>query len=73
MAEERKCNGRCEQCSPNQRTYCAAQKALYMEQDVAEIKAMLQAMVQNNGGEITILAASEDTSVKPPTQEQEEY
>lgn len=73
MAEERKCNGRCEQCSPNQRTYCSAQKALYMEQDVAEIKAMLQAMVQNNGGEITILAASGDTSVKPPTQELEEY
>lgn len=73
MAEERKCNGRCEQCSPNQRTYCAAQKALYMEQDVAEIKAMLQAMVQNNGGEITILAVSENTSVKPPTQELEEY
>jgi hypothetical protein len=44
-----------------------------MEQDVAEIKAMLQAMVQNNGGEITILAASENTSVKPPTQELEEY
>lgn len=73
MAEERKCNGRCEQCSPNQRTYCSAQKALYMEQDVAEIKAMLLAMVQNNGGEITILATSEDTSVKPPTQELEEY
>lgn len=73
MAEERKCNGRCEQCSPNQRTYCSAQKALYMEQDVAEIKAMLLTMVQNNGGEITILATSEDTSVKPPTQELEEY
>lgn len=73
MAEERKCNGRCEQCSPNQRTYCSAQKALYMEQDVAEIKAMLQAMLQNSGGEITILATGQDTSVKPPTLEQEEY
>lgn len=42
MAEEKKCTGRCELCSPNQRTYCAAQKVFYLEQDIAEIKSLLK-------------------------------
>ena len=29
-------------CSPNQRMYCAAQKILYIEQDIAEIKSLLK-------------------------------
>lgn len=41
MAEEKRCTGRCEMCTPNQRTYCAAQKAYYMEQDIADIKRLL--------------------------------
>jgi hypothetical protein len=67
--EERVCNGRCEMCSMNQRTYCAAQKVLFLEQDMAEVKAMLQAM-QNNGGEITTIL-TEDISAIPPAQELE--
>ena len=51
MAEEKKCTGRCEICSPNQRTYCAAQKAYYIEQDMAEIKALLK----RNAGEVEII------------------
>jgi hypothetical protein len=51
MAEEKKCTGRCEMCSPNQRTYCAAQKAYYIEQDMAEIKALLK----RNAGEVEII------------------
>lgn len=42
MENSNKCTGRCEMCSPNQRSYCAAQKMLYAEQDIAEIKAMLK-------------------------------
>lgn len=41
MAEEKKCTGRCEMCTPNQRSYCAAQKVYYLEQDIAEIKMLL--------------------------------
>lgn len=49
--EEKKCTGRCELCSPNQRTYCAAQKMYYVEQDIAEIKALLK----RNAGEVEII------------------
>ena len=51
MAEEKKCTGRCEMCSPNQRTYCAAQKMYYIEQDIAEIKTLLK----RNAGEVEII------------------
>lgn len=51
MAEEKKCTGRCEMCSPNQRTYCAAQKMYYIEQDMAEIKTLLK----RNAGEVEII------------------
>lgn len=39
---ENKCNGRCESCSVNQRTYCAAQMVYYMQEELTEIKSMLQ-------------------------------
>ena len=39
--EQNKCNGRCEMCSVNQRTYCASQMAYFAQQDIAEIKAFL--------------------------------
>lgn len=41
MENEKTCTGRCELCSVNQRTYCSAQKAFYLEQDINEIKSML--------------------------------
>ncbi|MBR0544535.1 MAG: hypothetical protein IIW98_08855 [Bacteroidaceae bacterium] len=68
--EERLCNGRCEMCSLNQRTYCSAQKMLFVEQDVAEIKALLIEITKNNGGEITTIL-TEDISAIPPAPEQE--
>lgn len=57
-------------CSLNQRTYCAAQKVLFLEQDMAEVKGLLQAMVKNNGGEITTIL-TEEISAMPPAQELE--
>lgn len=56
MAEEKMCKGRCEFCSPNQRTYCAAQKVLYLEQDIAEIKSLLK----RNAGEVETLVEKEE-------------
>ena len=41
---ENKCNGKCEECSVNQRTYCASQMAYYAQQQIAEIKAAIVAM-----------------------------
>lgn len=56
MAEEKKCTGRCELCTPNQRTYCAAQKAYYMEQDIAEIKSLLRM----SAGDVDTLVEKEE-------------
>lgn len=51
------CNGRCEECNINQRTYCAAQIAYYNQQEIAEIKAML---TSNKEAKIdTIISKSE--------------
>lgn len=38
---EHKCNGRCESCTVNQRTYCSAQIAYYLLEELSAIKAML--------------------------------
>lgn len=56
MGEEKICKGRCEMCSPNQRMYCAAQKILYIEQDIAEIKGLLK----RGTGDVDTLVEKED-------------
>lgn len=61
MADEKKCTGRCELCSPNQRSYCAAQKAYFMEQDVAEIKRLLAG---RENGAITTIVAKENIELE---------
>ena len=38
------CDGHCETCNINQRTYCASQIAYYNQQEIGEIKRMLQAL-----------------------------
>lgn len=39
--QPKKCDGRCETCNINQRTYCAAQISYYNQQELASIKAVL--------------------------------
>lgn len=39
--QAKKCDGHCETCNINQRTYCAAQIAYYTQQEIASIKAVL--------------------------------
>ena len=39
--QQNKCNGRCENCNINQRTYCAAQMAYYNQQEISSIKAVI--------------------------------
>ena len=38
------CDGHCETCNINQRTYCASQIAYYNQQEISEIKKMLQTL-----------------------------
>lgn len=46
------CTGHCERCSVNQRTYCAAQRSYFLEQEIIEIKSILQ---QKDVGEISTI------------------
>lgn len=46
------CTGHCERCSVNQRTYCAAQRSYFLEQEIIEIKSILQ---QKDAGEISTI------------------
>ena len=39
--QAKKCDGRCETCNINQRTYCAAQISYYNQQEIAVIKSFL--------------------------------
>lgn len=41
QAEVQKCDGHCETCNINQRTYCAAQMSYYMQSEIGQIKAVL--------------------------------
>lgn len=36
-----RCDGKCENCNINQRTYCAAQIAYYNQEEIGQIKAIL--------------------------------
>lgn len=61
MAEDKKCTGRCEMCTPNQRSYCAVQKVYYLEQDIADIKKLLAD--RNLGSVDTIISKDDGESV----------
>lgn len=39
--QQKKCDGHCETCNINQRTYCAAQIAYYNQQEINAIKAAI--------------------------------
>lgn len=58
---ENKCNGRCEECSVNQRTYCASQMAYYAQQEIAAIKAIIVASYKKDeDGSIVLLHREEE-------------
>lgn len=46
--QPKKCDGRCETCNLNQRTYCAAQIGYYNQQEIAAIKAVLATLTASN-------------------------
>ena len=67
--QPKKCDGHCETCNINQRTYCASQMAYYLQGEISQIKAIL-ARLEDNGDNNIILqekcAKNEDKSVIPP-------
>ena len=67
--QPKKCDGHCETCNINQRTYCAAQMAYYLQGEISQIKAVL-ARLGDKGDTNIILrekcAENEDKSVIPP-------
>ena len=67
--QPKKCDGHCETCNINQRTYCASQMAYYLQGEISQIKAIL-ARLEAKGDTSIILhekcAENEDKSVIPP-------
>lgn len=49
-----KCDGHCETCNINQRTYCAAQIALYNQEEIAKIKDVLDNITAFGGGSVIV-------------------
>ena len=65
--QPKKCDGHCETCNINQRTYCAAQIGYYNQQEIAAIKAVLATFMAS--GEQCIITheksqENEDINVK---------
>ena len=64
-----KCDGHCETCNINQRTYCAAQMSYYMQAEISQIKAVLARLADKGDTNIILrekCAENEDKSVIPP-------
>lgn len=67
-----KCDGRCETCNINQRTYCSSQMMYYCQKEISEIKAFLAAFISNGSSNIVLNRKSKEgaeNSVKPPDAE----
>lgn len=67
--EQKSCNGRCEMCSVNQRTYCASQMAYYNQQEISEIKAILER--QNTSNDTCIILREKVSETQENTAESE--
>lgn len=69
MEEEKKgCNGHCENCNINQRTYCAAQMAYYNQKEIAAIRADLR---KRNEEEVLTLIGGAKAEQEAPTETEE--
>ena len=60
--QPKKCDGRCETCNINQRTYCAAQIAYYNQQEIASIKAILERFSEHGEQDIILREKDEENS-----------
>lgn len=58
--QPKKCDGRCETCNINQRTYCAAQISYYNQQEIAVIKSFLSDFCKRGEEDIILKEKSEN-------------
>ena len=64
--QTKKCDGHCETCNINQRTYCASQMAYYAQQEISEIKSFIAAFVQSGGQGIVLRGKDAQTEEEAP-------
>ena len=67
--QQKKCDGHCETCNINQRTYCASQMAYYLQGEISQIKAVLARFADKGDTSIILqekCVENEDKSVIPP-------
>lgn len=68
-----RCDGKCENCNINQRTYCAAQIAYYNQEEIGQIKAILANIaVSSEGSVILRKKVAENTLNEPMNDETQE-
>jgi hypothetical protein len=56
------CTGRCENCSVNQRTYCASQMAYYAQQEISEIKTTLMSLTKDRFEDSIVILREEEST-----------
>lgn len=73
--EEKKvgCSGRCENCSVNQRTYCASQMAYYAQKEIEEIKSYIISLVKSKYEDSIFVLHEEDKPSKVEVEQHEAY
>ena len=52
--QPKKCDGHCETCNINQRTYCAAQMTYYLQGEISQIKAVLARLADKGDNNIIL-------------------
>lgn len=66
--QPKKCDGHCETCNINQRTYCAAQMSYYLQGEISQIKAALARLADKGDTSIILrekCAENEDNNAVP--------
>ena len=68
--QPKKCDGHCETCNINQRTYCAAQMAYYLQGEISQIKAVLARLADKGDTSIILqekcVENEDDNAVSEP-------
>ena len=68
MDENKKCDGHCENCTINQRTYCAAQMAYYNQNEISQIKAIVASLSTPDDRNIILKDKVQESADKEPSE-----
>ena len=66
---KRQCDGKCENCTMNQRIYCAAQMAYYNQEEIGQIKAILANIAVSSDGSIILKGKVAENALDEPVKE----